>query len=157
MVYHDTAIRTVVERLKLRPMKHIAQQPGVQTVYRFIAYYADGRAYHSASTLIDKSFRTEKHLEIVYSGFFNDRLIKRQIDKQGYQKFIAVLQASNFDKLQYPGSGLLYTPTIWCIEKATASFSHQITLNPHSNQEPFCRIINAIDGYLPEAVREIQQ
>ncbi len=157
MVYHNTAIRAVVERLNLIPLKHIAQQPGVQTVFRFITYYTNGRAYHSASTLVHESSRTHSRLETIYSGFLNDRLIKRQIENERYQKFTNVIQQVQFDSLYFPVSDLMHTRTIWCIERATTSFSHRLIMNPHISHQPYCRIINAIDAYLPEAVREILQ
>ena len=157
MVYHNMAIRAIVERLNLISLKQLAQQPGVQTVFRFIAYYTDGRAYHSASTLTRESTSPHSMLETIYSGFLNDRPIKRHIDNERYQKFIDVIQQVKFDNLYFPVSDLMHSPTIWCIERATASFFHRLILSPHINQQPYCRIINAVDGYLYETVREIKQ
>lgn len=156
MVYHDTAIRTVLARLNLKPLKTLACQPGVQAVFRIVAYYADGRAYHSATTLIDNSQHENLTMESIFVGFFANKAIMREVSRERYQKFRDVLNQVHFDTLYFPTDKLLYTSTLWCIERATGTFSHQLILSPHISEKPYCLIINAIDDYLGDAVREIQ-
>lgn len=155
MVYHDAAIRAVIERLGLQPLKSLAQQPGVQTVYRIIAYYADGRAHHSVSTLWDKHGSPTLQMESIHAGFFKNKALIRQIDRDDYLKFRAVLNQTKFDTLYFPSEDLLHVSTIWCIERATGSFYHQLVLTPHTTKKPYIQIVNAIDGYLHDAIREI--
>ncbi|MGJ3240079.1 MAG: hypothetical protein ACFE0Q_15335 [Anaerolineae bacterium] len=157
MVYHGTTIRRVIERLNLPSLKYIAQQPGIQDVFRVIVHYVDGRAYDSVSTLVYEVGRDNAHLETIYAGFYDNQPIKRQIARTRYQQFITVLQRAKFDTLYFPNDTLLHTATVWAIERATASFSHLLILTPHCNQPPYCEIINAVDGYITEAIREIPQ
>lgn len=156
MVYHDAAIRNVMERLKLPAINTLAEQAGIQTVYRILVYYADGRAYHSAATLLYKARYRNPKMETAYLGFFDNQVIEHEIASKTYQKFTKMLQQAHFDSLHFPTERLLHSATIWCIERATGTFAHQVILTPHYNEKPYSLIINAIDSYLPQAVREIR-
>jgi|GEM_PF-5909623 len=156
MDYQETAIRAVVERLNLESLKAVATRPGIQSAYRIIVSYADGRAYDSASTIIYITNQPHAIQETRYSGFLKNKAIKREIDLVNYRRFVKTLQNIQFDSLHFPVSELLHAPTIWYIERATGQFSHAVLLNPHISEKPYVLLTNIIDGILPDAVREIR-
>lgn len=157
MSYHRRFIQSVEAKLDLNPLKQIASQPSVYTAFRIVAYYVDGRAYHSASTLTCKTIDSMATLDIQYLGFLNNHCIQVQIGKDSLEHFMKVIHNIRFDTLRYPENKLLNAPTLWNIQQVVGTFQHDVTLNPHDEEKPYCYLINAIDGYLSDAVREITQ
>lgn len=155
MDYQETVIRTVVERLNLASLKKLAQRPGVQSAYRIIVYYVDGRAYNSASTITYETNQPYARQYTQHVGFLNNRTLNHDIELSDYQRFVKTLQAIKFDLMHFPVSELRHTKTIWQIEKATGHFSHSVLISPHFPEKPYCILTNIIDGLLPESVREI--
>ena len=155
MEYQETVIRTVVERLNLDKLRKLAQRPGVQSAYRIIVCYSDGRAYDSASTIIYESNQPHAIQHIQYVGFLNNKTITHKIKLADYQRFVKTLQAIKFDTMHFPIARLQHAKTLWFIEKATGHFTHSVLISPHVAEKPYCLLTNIIDGLMPESVREI--
>lgn len=157
MTYHTSAIHSIQSRTKVAAIRDIATQPDVQTVWRITVYYVDGRAHNSVATLTQTTGQATLALVTHFVDFCDGRPIARQITQEAYRRLLAVLHGVQFDTMYFPESALLHTPTVWHIERATARFVHQLTLSPHCHDKPYCVVVNAIDSYLPDAIREICQ
>ncbi|MEO1164948.1 MAG: hypothetical protein AAFV98_14265 [Chloroflexota bacterium] len=156
MVYRDSAINTIQKQAQITPLRAFASQAAVQVVFRFTVYYVDGRAYNSVATLVQQANQDALSLETTFVGFCAGRPITRHISRTDFQTFMRVIQKSNFDTMYFPEDKLLHTATIWQVERATGQFYHSVVLNPHCHDKPYCVVVNAIDSYLPDAVREMR-
>jgi len=152
MVYHDTAIFALMDRMNVRHIKELGKQPGVQAIHRITAYYIDGRAQHSVATLYCANHAASHRLEVVYDGFLDHHPLIRSIAAENYDAFTTALHKARFDDLSDQSA---FTKTVWSIERSSGTFYRRVVLSPHSSDKPYCQITNAVDFYIPEAVREI--
>ena len=156
MVYHESAIHTIQKQAQIKPLRILASQAAVQVALRLTVYYVDGRAHNSVATLVKEANQDDLRLETHFIGFCAGRPITRHISQTTFQTLVAIIQKSNFDTMYFPEDKLLHTATIWFVERATGQFYHSVMLNPHYHDKPYCVVVNAIDSYLPDAVREIR-
>lgn len=157
MKYHAAALRTVVDRTQAPNLKTLAQQPGVRVVHRLVVYYADGLARHIVATLISRTGSDDALLEVVHEGFFDNKARSHRISADHHAAFCAVLTRLNFDQLSDQPDTELERQTLWLLERASGSFYKSLLLSPHYIEPPYSGIVNAVDAYLPEAIREIRR
>ncbi|MEM9951380.1 MAG: hypothetical protein AAF846_07265 [Chloroflexota bacterium] len=154
MTHFHRAIREIEEKLGLTSLKQLAKVAGVQTVFRIVSYYADNRAHHSVATII--CGRHEKpSLEVQYLEFLDNQTIHHTIEQKALEQFMTIIHRVRFDTLTYPIEQLSHSQTIWSLQRAVGRFTHEVMINPHRQDKPYRYLINGIDGYLSDAVREI--
>ena len=65
------------------------------------------------------------------------------------------MRQARFDRLS-DQNGLSFTDrSLWLIQRAAGAYSHGIVVAPDKPQLPWSSIVNAIDQYLPQAIREV--
>lgn len=147
-------LRDIAERAGLPPLVKLARQPGVKTIYRVTVHYDRQRACNSAATLCCWKGRNPV-LEVIYQGRFHHKPITHPITEAHCEAFGSVLQKVNFDHLPDQPQLVLYGIDLWLVERAAGGFNKSVILSPNRPDVPYSSIVNAVDAYLPEAVREI--
>jgi hypothetical protein len=127
----------------------------MKVLYRVIAYYLDGRARHSVATLYGERGTTEFRLEVVYEGVNQHKPIQHTVSSAHYDALAAAFLRANFDKLADQDITIKRLKTLWMVERAAGIFHHSILLTPQQPELPYSIIVNALDSYLPEAIREV--
>ncbi len=154
MDYLYASLKEVAERLALPPLKQLALAPGTKAVYRITCYSINGRLHHSVGTLTAQ-LGDAPLLTVVYEGLFAHKPLEHRLAASAYERWSATLTQLSFDKLTHQ-SGLAHCQqSVWLVEKGVNTFYHSVLLSPERPQPPYSTIINAIDAYLPEAIRDI--
>lgn len=154
MAFTGSLLYRVADNLGVSHIKDIAKQPGVISVLRITAYYPERKARHSVATLIERH-QDNREMTIVVEGFFNHQPIKLGVSRDNLNKVLGTLQRARFDKL-YDQPTLSYKDQIlWLIQRASGIYTHGIIMSPDTPQMPYSLIVNAIDAYLPESIREV--
>ncbi len=151
---HASILREVANRCGLSPVKPIARQPGVRGVYRVTVYYGDARARNSVGTLVRGALGNPT-MEVVYHGRFDHRPLVYTLDADRYEAFALALQKTGFDRLPDQPHIPFYGVDLWLVERAAGEFLKSLVLAPSIVRQPYTTIVNLIDHYLPEALREI--
>lgn len=152
--YLHTSLKQIAERLGLAPVKQLALAPGIKAIYRISCYAISGHARHSVATLQAQTTEAPA-LKVVYEGLFNHKPFQYAISPMVYDRWLLALAQLSFDKLDHQ-QGLAYCQrSIWLVEKGINTFYHSVLLSPELLSPPYSTLINAIDAYLPEAIREI--
>ncbi|RMG89891.1 MAG: hypothetical protein D6712_00900 [Chloroflexi bacterium] len=147
-------LRAVIEQANVQSLFKLATQPAVKGVYRLTAFYPDRRAHHSIATLTYTAYE-EATLEVIYIGAFHNRPLTHTITWERLEQFESALRKAGFDKLHDQNNVSVYGEDCWLLERAAGSFSKSILLAPHRVEQPYTTIVNAIDAYLPEMIREV--
>lgn len=153
MVYHYHAIHALHERAAISHIKILARLPSMQAVYRITVYRLDAHSRNSIATLFYSN--TEQKLEMVYDGLFEQRPLIYTIKREQIEQFMQTLRQVRFDTLADQTQILLKSPVIWAVERAAGNLYHAVLLAPDMPEKPYSTIANAIDSYLPEAIREL--
>ena len=157
MAYHDTALRSLVERVAVAPLRQLCQRPTVQAAYRIIAYYSDRQTYHSVATLICQRGQATHPLHVIYDGLFDHQAVVRHVAQTDVERFAKALQKAKFDTLADQPDLLRSPRVLWRVERAAGALYHQVLFAPDVPEKPYSQIANVIDAYLPEAIREVQR
>lgn len=155
MRHHTTALYGVRERTRVTPIRELAKQPGIRAIYRLTMYYADGRSHNAVATLTYRAHETQHRLDVVYEGLFNHAPIEHSVPHSAYEGIRNALSKAKFDNLPDQEKPYAETRTLWMLERATGAFYKSVVLSPHHHDMPYTLITNALDHYLPEALREI--
>jgi hypothetical protein len=154
MSYQPAFIYSLSSRFNLAPLKSLAAQTTLRALLRITAYYADGRAWHSAATLIDERGKTPR-LEVVYEGLQIEKALIYPVNPAAWLAVQQAITQAGFDGLRDQDDLPKNLITLWRIERAAGTFYHGLVLSPHKSIPPYSRLINAIDAHLPDAVREM--
>ena len=150
-------LRTVIDQLGIPDIRTLIQQPGTKTIYRITSYYADRKARHSVATLIDQTTQYDPQLEVVYESLFDHKPLRYTMNHDKYEAFVATLQQAHFDTLPDQPDLPMYHLSLWLVERAAGSFYHGMLFSPAQAQMPYTVIENAIDAYMPEAIRAVER
>jgi hypothetical protein len=156
MKYHAGFLLSILDRTGVPPLKTLAAQPGMKAVYRVVAYYADRRAQHSVATLVDERMSASPRLEVVYEGFRQHQPMDYSVTFADYAALVTAFGRVNFDKLQDQAEPQEQLLALWLVERATGTFYHSVIFSPHKPVLPYSLLINAIDAYLPDAIKEMK-
>jgi hypothetical protein len=156
MKYHAGFLLSILDRTGVPPLKTLAAQPGVKMVYRIVAYYADRRALHSVATLVDARLFASPRLEVVYEGFRQHQPMQYTVPMAQYQELVNAFSRADFDKLPDQAEPQEQLLALWLVERATGTFYHSAILSPHKPMLRYSLLINAIDAYLPDAIKEVK-
>jgi hypothetical protein len=72
------------------------------------------------------------------------------------QSFVRTLQKTGFDRLPDQPDAPYFGVDLWLVERAAGNFVKSVIIAPSKVRPPYTAVVNAIDGYLPEALREIR-
>jgi len=154
MAFTGSSLYEVADNLDVPNIKDIAKQVGVISVLRITAYYSERKARHSVATVVQRH-QDQREMGVVYEGFFNHKPVVLSVSRDNLEQVLNALQKAKFDKL-YDQPLVSYKDNIlWLIQRASGIYHHGIIVSPDIPQMPFSLIVNAIDAYLPEAIREV--
>lgn len=154
MVFTGSSLYEVADNLGVPHIKDIATQAGVIDVLRVTAYYPERKARHSVATLTERH-QDNREMNIVHEGFYNHQPIMLNVSRDNLEKVLNVLQQARFDKLDDQPAVSYTDHILWLIQRASGIYTHGMIVSPDTPQMPYSLIVNAIDAYLPETIREI--
>lgn len=155
-MYATTTIQTLLDRAELCPIRDLSTRPGVKSVHRVIVYTMDSSLYHSVATLYCAAYQRDITLEVVYEGLFEHRPLQHTITPQAYTSFVAALHRAKFDNLRdQPTPKQHRDQFCWWVEHATGYLYRRVCVWPQQPMLPYSLIVNAVDAYIPQAIREI--
>ena len=155
MKYHTAFMYTILENTGVPPLKTLAAQPDTKSVFRFVVFYADRRARNSVSTLVEERGFGASRLETIFEGFNRHKPMISSIPVSRLTALAGAFARVEFDRLSDGKSPDGKLRTLWLIERAAGAFYKAVMLSPHEPVLPYSTLVNAIDGYLPEAIREM--
>ena len=154
MPFDGTDVFLLASQLGLPDLERAASQAGVMSVLQVSAYYAERRVRHSVARVID--YQTgEIELLVVFQGVNLSEPLRLVVERPIMEKLDDVLLRVKFDRLS-DQAGLSYAErNLWLIQRAAGTHVHGIMVAPDRPEAPYTSLVNAIDAYLPEAIREI--
>ena len=155
MEYRVAIFRTVIENAGLPDLRQLGADNHCKAAYRITVYHNTSSKRNSIATL-SKTWQNEIWLEVVYERMFNHKPLRHEINQTTYESFIQAFTKARFDKLTDQKDFTLYSNTLWFVERVAGMFYHSVILSPQKPEMPYTILLNAIDDYLPEAIREVQ-
>lgn len=154
MPFDGTDVYLLASQLGLPDLERAASEVGVMSVLQISAYYAERRVRHSVARVIE--YQTgEIELQIVFQGVSFAEPLRLAVERESMEKLDDALLRAKFDKLS-DQAGLTYAErSLWLIQRAAGTHAQGIMVAPDRPETPYTTIVNAIDAYLPEAIREI--
>jgi hypothetical protein len=154
MAFTGSSLYEVADNLGVPHIKDIAKQAGVISVLRVTAYYSERKARHSVATVVQRH-QDQREMRIVYEGFFNHKPVTLNVTRDNLENMLNALQRAKFDTL-YDQASLSYKDhVLWLVQRAAGIYLHGVIVSPDIPEMPYSTIVNAIDSYLPEAIREV--
>lgn len=154
MTFTGSSLYEVADNLGVPHIKAIAKQAGVIGVLRITAYYPERKARHSVATLTERH-QDRREMNVVYEGFFDHQPLKLSVSRDHLDKVLHALHQANFDKLDDQPKLSYKDHILWLIQRASGIYTHGLIVSPDTPQLPYSLIVNAIDAYLPQAIREV--
>jgi len=154
MPFDGTDVFLLASQLGLPDLQQAASRAGVMSVLQVSAYYAARRVRHSVARIIE--YQTgEITMQVVFQGVKLPEPLRLTVDRERLEGLEQALLRARFEQLG-DQAGLSYAErSLWLIQRAAGSHVHGIMVAPDRPQTPYTSIVNAIDDYLPEAIREI--
>ncbi|HLA43651.1 MAG TPA: hypothetical protein VJZ27_09465 [Aggregatilineales bacterium] len=150
-------LRMIAVRVGQLDLRKVMQRPGINEALRLSVYHHDGAKPDYVATLM-RGIGAGCRLEVVYdryvrlNQFYNYDFT---IPLERYQKLLAALRSSQFDRIDdetdLPVSGV----NLWMIERGSGSFFHDVVLAPASAVGHHREFVIAFRTHLPEAIREL--
>jgi len=154
MAFDGSVIYQVANDLGFDNLNRVARRAGVMSVLQVTAYYSGRRVRHSVARVIEYQLG-EVELLLVYEGFNRHKPLRLSLPKDRLEKLVRALRQAKFDTLR-DQDGLSFTDRgLWLIQRAAGTYSHGVIVAPDKPQLPWSAIVNAIDDYLPSAIREV--
>ncbi len=154
MVFTDSPLYAVANNLNVPNIKTVAQAVGVVDVLRITAYYPKRDTRHSIATLVQRH-QDKRDLEIVYENFNKQQAVKLTVQRDVFDAIQNALLQNKFDKLEDQTNISHYDHSLWLVQRASGTYLHSVIMSPDVPHLPYSAIVNAIDNYLPEAIREV--
>lgn len=154
MPFDGAEVYQLAGALGLPGLREVALGAGVMSVLEVAAYYAGRRVRHSVARVIEYQLG-EVQLRVAYEGVRLRDSLRVWVDIERMERLNAVLLATRFAQLSHQ-PGLSYAErSLWLVQRAAGVHRHGLLLAPDKPEPPYSAIANAIDDYLPEAIREI--
>lgn len=154
MPFDGTDVYQLASSLGLPDLARAAREPGVMSVLEVSAYYAERRLRHSAARVFEYQLG-EIELQVAYEGVRLETAPRISVDSARMDKVNAVLLAVKFRTLGHQPNLSYEERSLWLIRRAAGSHIHSVMVAPDRPQPPYSTIVNAIDDWLPEAIREL--
>lgn len=150
------ALRLIALRLATPDLEVVAAQPGVVEAFRVTVRYHDGRHPDQIGTVIKRRGMTEAALTLAYRRPEDKPLIlDLKISGETFSTFSAGLRKLNFDRLDDPPEIPWTGADLWLLERASASFHHDLIIAPDSAVGIYEEVTAAVRTHLKEALRMI--
>ena len=146
-------LRECAERANVLPVKQIATQPGIKAVYRVTLHHPDWRCADAVVTVTRDGEGVSR--EAVYAGCFNNQPITRPITIATYNAFVGLVGQAKFDKLGDQVDIPTLNADLCLFERAAGTFVKSVIFTPQKATGSYEFLLQAIQTYLPEALREI--
>ncbi len=154
MPFDGSDLYQLANWLGLPPLERVAAGAGVISVLQISVYQSERTLRHSVARVSE--YQTgEVELLLAYEGISLKRSIRRAVESERMERLQAVLLKARFDKLGDQASLSRNESLLWLIERAAGSHRHGIIIAPDRPELPWSAIVNAIDAYLPEAIRRV--
>ncbi len=154
MPFDGADVYQLAGRLRLPDLAQVARGAGVMSVLQVSVYYAERPLRHSVARAIEYQLG-EVELRVAYEGVGLARPLRLDIARERMEQLNRVLLAAGFLTLG-DQAGLSYADgVLWLIQRAAGNHAHGLMLAPERPEPPYSAIVNAIDAYLPEAIREV--
>lgn len=154
MPFDGSDIYQLAGNLGLPELAQAARGAGVMSVLEVTAYYADRRLRHSVARLFEYQLG-DIELQVAYEGVRLAPAPRIPVDEARIEALSAVLLALKFDTLDHQPDLSNDERSLWLIQRAAGSHRHDVMVAPDRPAPPWSAIVNAIDDYLPEAIREV--
>ena len=148
-------LRSIADYANVKSIKQIAMQPGVQSAYRVTLHHQDMRAADAVVSVVQKA-SGELQLEAVYQGRFSNRPLQRALPEQDFKSWVLLLREIGFDHLDDYEDIPLTEADLCMVERAAGGFAKSVIFVPQKAEADFAKLLDAIQLYLPEALREIR-
>ena len=154
MAFDGSILYQLASDLGMADLSSVTRGAGVMSVLQVSVYYVEPRIRHSVARVIEYQLG-EVVMQLVFEGVNRHRPLELTMERDRFEQLIAALRQARFDKLQ-DQAGLSYANrSLWLIQRAAGAYSHGIIVSPSKPQPPYSAIVNAIDAYLPAAIREV--
>lgn len=154
MPFDGSDIYQLASRLGLPSLERAARAAGVMSVLEISAYYVERCLRHSVARVIEYQLG-EIELQVAYEGVRLETIPRIALDEARIEKLNAVLLAVKFKSLRHQPDLSYEARSLWLIQQAAGAYIHGIMVAPDRPALPYATIVNAIDDYLPEAIREV--
>lgn len=154
MPFDGSDIYQLARNLGLPDLAQAARGAGVMSVLEISAYYAERRVRHSVARVFEYQLG-EIELQVAYEGVRLETAPRITLDDAPMEKVNAVLLAVKFGTLAHQPNMSYDERSLWLIQRAAGAHIHGVMVAPDRPEPPFSTIVNAIDDWLPEAIREI--
>jgi len=154
MPFDGTDVFLLASQLGLPDLQRAASAAGVMSVLQVSAYYAERRVRHSVARVTE--FQTgEIEMRVVFQGVSLAEPLRLTVARERIERLDEALLRVRFDKLG-DQPGLSYAErSLWLIQRAAGTYLHGVMVAPDRPEAPYSTLVNAIDAYLPAAIREI--
>ena len=154
MPFDGSNVYQLANSLGLPDLTAVARGAGVMSALQVSAYYAERRVRHSVARAIE--FHTgEVQLFVAYEGVSAGGPMTLTLERDRIEKLMAVLLDVKFAKLG-DQPGISYNErSLWLVQRAAGTHVRGVMLAPDRPELPWSMLVNAIDNYLPEAIREV--
>ncbi len=153
MTFDGAEIYELAWRLGMPELERAARGAGVISVLE-IAVLHSGRLRHSVARAIESQLG-EVELRVAYEGLRLGAPLRTTVDRQRMERLNAALLAIKFGQLSdQSGLGRGDAP-LWLLSRASGSHAHRVLLAPGKPEPPWSAIVQAVQTWLPEAIREI--
>lgn len=154
MPFDGTDVYQLAGSLGLPDLAQAAREPGVMSVLEISAYYAERRVRHSVARIFEYQLG-EIELQVAYEGVRLQAAPRISVDSARMDKVNAVLLALKFGTLGHQPNLSYDERSLWLIRQAAGSHIHSVMVAPDRPELPYATLVNAIDDWLPEAIREV--
>lgn len=154
MPFDGSDIYQLASRLGLPSLEQAARAAGVMSVLEISAYHVERRLRHSVARVIEYQLG-EIDLHVAYEGVRLETMPRIALEASRIEKLNAVLLTAKFQSLNHQPSLSYDERSLWLIQQAAGAHIHDVMVAPDRPVLPYATIVNAIDGYLPEAIREV--
>ena len=154
MAFDGAILYQLAGDLGLADLSVVVRGAGVMSALQVSAYYVERRIRHSVARVIEHQLGGIE-MQLVFEGVNRHRPLHSTVSRARFAKLVEALRGAQFDKLE-DQAGLSYADhSLWLIERAAGGFSHGVIVSPSKPELPYSSIVNAIDAYLPSAIREL--
>ena len=154
MAFDGAILYQLAGDLGMADLPSVTRAAGVMSVLQVSAYYVERRIRHSVARVIEYQLG-EVRMQLIFEGVNRHRPLELTVSRDRFKSLAQTLNQAQFDKLD-DQAGLSYADrSLWLIQRAAGTYSHGIIVSPSKPELPYSSIVNAIDAYLPAAIREV--
>ncbi len=154
MPFDGLDVYQLASSLGLPNLERVAASAGVMSVLQITAYYAERRVRHSVARILEYQMG-EIEMQLAYEGVKLAKPMRLTVEREHMEELNVVLLDVRFGKLGDQADLSYNERSLWLLQRASGSYLHSIMVAPDRPEPPYSTIVNAIDAYLPEAIREV--